>query len=144
MTRQTVIERIEFYPQTGLTAIRWQKQIVDAGDVIKGEYHRTVVTDHIDLLTGDVTPVSVAQQLALVDAQLVLMKYPATSPDDAVLAHALREFGKTPTADMAKLMDAATQTVVAENKALAADNAVLQAAVDAAEAVPTFEPPKPQ
>lgn len=128
MSKTIEVDRIEYHPRTGVTAIRWEKLTEDGESL---GFHRTTVSDIVDPVTGDVTPISVAQVIAAVDAHLGSMKYPPTSPDDAVLAHALREFGKTPTASLAKLMDAATHAVLAENKGLASDNLTLQALVAA-------------
>jgi len=130
VSKSTELNRIEYDVASGAVSIRWEKKSSD-GDSLG--WHRTVVSDYVDPATNNVTPVSVAQQLAAVDDHLSGEGFAPISPDDAVLAHALREFGKTPLADIKEALGAAALAAIDENKGLASDKAILEADKKAAE-----------
>jgi len=80
MQTRTILDRIEIEPQTGNVFVKIQKQIVDGDQILASQPHRTVIEP-------GVTP---AAQMALVNAHLASMGYPAVNATDvAVLDAAL-------------------------------------------------------
>lgn len=87
-TAKTVLEHIEV-DATGTTFIQWRKQIVaDDGTLMFNEAHRTSMqpqhfaVDHLGNVGALMPATNRAAHLAAVDAHLVKMGWPATSPTD--------------------------------------------------------------
>jgi hypothetical protein len=83
--KKTVFSQVEC-TKDGTTQIRFEKQIVDNGNVIAMEYHRTVLDPGVNL----------AEQLALVNTHLATMGYPPAPADVVARVQAIVGVEHTP------------------------------------------------
>jgi hypothetical protein len=77
METRTIIDKIEIDPQTGNVGVRMKKQIVEGELVLAEHYHRTTID----------TAADPAAQMALVNAHLATMGYPAIRNEDVAVLH---------------------------------------------------------
>lgn len=77
MPRQTVLDQIEIRGD-GTINVRFDKQVVDAGDILAREWHRT------SFAPGD----DIDAQMAVVNAHLAQLGYPSVVDLSAIKAHA--------------------------------------------------------